>query len=73
MITGTPKGAKPRVLDKAELERVLAEANARMGFERDPDATALRSLEMMLNLGIRPEENAFSREIVRLRYEATKE
>lgn len=54
-------------LDKRELQRIVAEENRRLGFIPDPTATAERAQEMMLALGIRPEENLFSTGIIAAR------
>ena len=56
-------------LDKRELQRVVNEENERLGFVPDPAATAEKAQEMMLSLGIRPEENLFSSGIIAARDE----
>jgi hypothetical protein len=58
------------LLDKAEIQRIVAEQNQQMGFVPDPTATAEKAQEMMLALGIRPEENLFSTGIIAARDEA---
>lgn len=55
--------------DKAEVRRLVAEVNERMGFVPDLAATPQKAREMMLADGIRPEDNAFSTEMKRMRYE----
>ena len=55
--------------NKDEIRQLVAEVNARMGFVPDPTATPQKAREMMLADGIRPEENAFSAELMRMRYE----
>lgn len=55
--------------NKDEIRQLVAEVNERMGFVPDPTATAQKAREMMLADGIRPEENAFSAELMRMRYE----
>jgi hypothetical protein len=62
--------AKPsfRFADKDEINRLMDELEAQIGFIPDPDATPEKVKRLMLADGIRPEENAFSREIVRMRY-----
>ena len=55
--------------DKAALRRVLEAQDRESGFAPDPTATPQKARALMLADGIRPEENAFSREIVRLRDE----
>jgi hypothetical protein len=56
-------------LDKREIQKIVAEQNERMGFTPDPTATAEKAQEMMLALGIRPEDNLFSRGIIAAREE----
>jgi hypothetical protein len=56
-------------MDKRMLQKAVAEMNREIGFEKDPTATAEKAQEMILALGIRPEENAFSSEIIRMRNE----
>ena len=64
-----PAAAKPKFLDKAELRR-LAEANhAALGIKFDPSVTVEQVRQLMLDDGIRPEDNEFSSEIIRARYE----
>jgi hypothetical protein len=64
-----PKTGRPiRFADKVELRRLMGELNERMGFVPDPGATPQKARELMLADGIRPEDNAFSREIIRMRY-----
>lgn len=60
---------KKRVIDKAWLRRKFAEMDARSGFVVDPAMTAQKVREMMLADGVKPEDNAFSREIIKMRYE----
>ena len=55
-------------VDKELLRREIAWANAQMGFVPDPDATAVKARALMLAEGIRPEDNLFSRDIIRARY-----
>jgi len=57
-----------RFADKDELNRLMDELEVQIGFVPDPDATPEKVRQLMLADGIRPEENAFSREIVRLRH-----
>ncbi len=45
----------------------MDEVEQRMGFVPDPDATIEKLREMLRAEGIRPEDNAFSREIIRMR------
>jgi len=57
-----------RLVDKEELNRLMDEMEKRKGFVPDPDATIEKLREMLLAEGVRPEDNAFSREIIRMRY-----
>jgi hypothetical protein len=64
-----PRTVPPvRYADKEELLRLWDEMNQRKGFVPDPAATIEKLREMLRAEGIRPEENAFSREIIRMRY-----
>jgi hypothetical protein len=58
-----------RLLDKTEIRRIVAEQNKLMGFDPDPTATAEKAQEMILALGIRPEDNLCSRGIIAARDE----
>jgi hypothetical protein len=64
-----PSDRKSMLVDKRALQQTVEELNARMGFVPDPDATPEKIRAMMRADGIRPEDNAFSREIIRMRYE----
>ncbi len=55
--------------DKKAIQKLVAEQNAKMGFVKDPAATAEKAQEMMLALGIRPEDNIFSCGIIAAREE----
>ncbi len=55
--------------DKAEVRRLVAETNERMGFVPDPTATVEKVRAMMAAEGIRPEDNVFITELMRMRYE----
>jgi hypothetical protein len=57
------------LIDKSALRKAMAELNARIGFTPDPQATPEKVRAMMEADGIRAEENVFSREIIRMRYE----
>jgi hypothetical protein len=57
------------LVDKKAIQKIVAEQNRRMGFVPDPTATAEKAQEMMLALGIRPEDNLFSRDIIAAREE----
>jgi hypothetical protein len=56
-------------VDKKLIQKIVAEQNERMGFVPDPAATAQKAREMMLALGIRPEDNLGSRGIIAAREE----
>jgi hypothetical protein len=55
-------------IDKKWLQEKFAEMDARTGFVVDPNVTIEQLHTMMLADGIRPEDNAFSREILHDRY-----
>ena len=55
--------------NKEEIKKLVAEVNERMGFVRDTAATAQKAREMMQAEGVRPEENAFTADLMRMRYE----
>jgi hypothetical protein len=55
--------------DKGAIQAAVEEQNRLMGFQRQPGATAIGAREMMLALGIRPEDNAFSSGIIAARDE----
>jgi NADH/NAD ratio-sensing transcriptional regulator Rex len=57
------------VMDKRRLQEIVAEQNVQMGFVPDPTATAQKAREMMLALGIRPEDNLGSCGIIAAREE----
>jgi hypothetical protein len=69
MAIQSPIDVATGAIDKQWLKERLAEIDERQGFVVDPTVTARQVRQMMLADGIRPEENAFSREIVRMRYE----
>jgi hypothetical protein len=56
-------------LDKRLLQQRIAEQNRIMGFVPEPGATAKKAREMMLRLGIRPEDNLGSCGIIAAREE----
>ncbi len=60
---------KELLVDKKEIQRLVAEQNARMGIVFDPTATAQKAREMMLADGVRPEDNLLSRGIIAAREE----
>lgn len=61
--------ARAKFVDKQWLRVQVKAADELAGFEVDPTMTALQVRQMMLDDGAVPDENAASREIVRLRYE----
>ncbi len=56
-------------VDKKLIQKIVAEQNERMGFIPDPTATPQKAREMMLALGIRPEDNLGSSGIIAAREE----
>jgi hypothetical protein len=66
-ITSVPQSAS-KLLDKHALQKAVAELDKRMGFVKDPTATAEKAHAMMLARGIRPEDRFLSGEIIRMRY-----
>lgn len=63
-------GVNSKFLDKAELRKIIAEQNAKMGFVPDTTATAEKSQQLMRALGIRPEDNIGSSGIISARDES---
>lgn len=57
------------LIDKQALQQTVDELNRQMGFVRDLNATAEQSRALILADGIRPEDCAFSREIIKMRSE----
>lgn len=55
--------------DKKEIQRLIAEQSQIMGISDDPMATPQQARAMMMALGIRPEDNEFSRGIIAAREE----
>ena len=60
---------KELFLDKKEVQRLVAEQMRIMGIPDDPTATPEKAQQMMAALGIKPEENWFSRGIIAAREE----
>jgi hypothetical protein len=54
--------------DKARLRRLAAEQDRQAGITFDPTATPEKVRELMRACGVRPEENLFSRDILRVKY-----
>lgn len=69
MAERVPVASKPSLLDNRLIQRIVAENNRRMGFVPDPTATAQKAQEMIRALGINPEDNLLSREIIAAREE----
>ena len=69
MATRTPSGAFNRFVDKKWLHKKLGEMDARHGQVVEVTVTAPQLRQMMIADGVRPEENEFSRDIIRARYE----
>jgi hypothetical protein len=67
MATAAKWGRKELFADKKEIQKVIADQHARMGFAKDPTATAERARELILADGVRPEDNLFSRGIIEAR------
>jgi hypothetical protein len=61
--------ANALIADKKAIQEIVAQQNALMGFVKDPTATPQKAREMMLALGIRPEDNEFSQAIIAARDE----
>ncbi|GAC1403138.1 MAG: hypothetical protein NVSMB52_17100 [Chloroflexota bacterium] len=51
-------------VDKGIIQKILAEQNERLGFVPDTAATPEKVREMMLALGIRPEDNSSPAELL---------
>jgi hypothetical protein len=69
MAIKTPTERAPTFFDKAWQRKRFAVLDARQGIVVDPSITAAQVREMMRADGVRPEDNEFSREIIRMRYE----
>lgn len=54
-------------IDKAHVQKLVAEQNARTNFVPDPTATAQRGREKMIADGVRPEDNIGSCGIIAAR------
>lgn len=63
-----PANERPSLfLDKTEIQRIVAEQNAKSGFVPDPTATAQRGRARMLAQGVRPEDRLGSAGIIAAR------
>lgn len=69
MTIETKPDLKSLIADKVALRKILEEQDKRTGWVPDPTATIDRLHEMMLADGVRPEDNAGSREIIMMREE----
>ena len=69
MTETTPEAVRPALVDKTKIRQIVAEQNQRMGFIPDPTASPEKAQAMMRALGIRPEDNLFSRGIITAREE----
>jgi DNA gyrase inhibitor GyrI len=56
-------------VNKAEIQRLVVEQSEIMGIPDDPTATPQKARAMMVALGIRAEDNEFSRGIIAAREE----
>jgi hypothetical protein len=68
MVTRARAMPPVRYADKEELNRLMDEMDKRNGFIPDPDATIEKLREMLLAEGVRPEDNALTRELLQMRY-----
>ena len=66
-ITKSSTNGRPLVADKAALRRIFEAQDRQTGFVLDPNATPQQARALVLAQGIRPEDNAFSCEIRRMR------
>lgn len=67
MAVASERSAVKLFADKREIQRLVAEQSALMQIPDDPTATPQRARELMLALGICPEDNEFSRGIIAAR------
>jgi len=63
-----PQDVRSMIIDKQWLQQKFAEMDLVSGFVLDTTATPEKVRELMLADGIRPEDNIFSRGILRERY-----
>jgi hypothetical protein len=57
------------VMDKTALREAVDRLNEELGIVRDPSATYETARRLIAECGVRPEDNEFSREIIRMRDE----
>jgi hypothetical protein len=69
MVEAVKETKRRLFIDKALIRPIIAEQNRQMGWEPDSEATPEKAQEMMLALGIRPEDNLFSSGIIAARDE----
>lgn len=67
MVIHRDKGLSHPTIDKRRLCQSTDALNVKMGFVRDPSVTAEQVQKLMREDGIRPEENLFSRGLIRMR------
>lgn len=67
MVIARKPATEELFVDKREFRRLLAQSEHDLGIAAQ--ATAQKAREMMKALGIRPEDNAFSRSLVTAREE----
>jgi hypothetical protein len=61
-------GTAGLLADRDALREIVDRVYEELGILHDPMATAEQSRAMMLEDGVRPEDNSLSREIIRMRY-----
>ena len=69
MIDHFPLAGNNLLIDKCALQQAVDELKRQMGFVRDLNATAEQARALIWADGIRPEDRAFSREIIQTRCE----
>jgi hypothetical protein len=62
-----PNDVRLMRMDKYALKQAVADLNAQMGFEPDPEATPEKGQQILMEAGIRPADNVASREILQMR------
>jgi len=62
-------GIQSLLVDKEWLRQRVAERNAKMGIVHNPHATAEESRRLIMECGVRPEDNLFSCGIIAARDE----
>ncbi len=66
-MTVTLPAGRVRTMDKSVARKLIESVDLRLGIDPDESATADRSRKLSLACGIKPGDNEFSREIIRLR------